>query len=245
MYRLYTKSKLTFALVCIAAYVLLFPCADKLSASLGMSKAVTAPFALALALLLLAFLRRHGLTKTYGLCAFRGKAKDYLWFLPLALILSANLWGGVSASLSAPEIVLYVVSMLCVGFIEELLFRGFLFGAMRSDSLKAAVIVSSLTFGLGHIINLLRGAALAPTLLQICYASAIGFLFTVIYYKGKSLVPCIIAHSVFNALSVLETSASPAFRIALSAALCLVSVGYALWILKKTDGFAAPAKGEA
>ena len=53
-----------------------------------------------------------------------------------------------------------MVSMLFVGVLEEVIFRGLLFLAMAKDSMKAAVIVSSVTFGMGHIVNLLSGAPL-------------------------------------------------------------------------------------
>ena len=96
------------------------------------------------------------------------------------------------------------LSMACVGVIEEVIFRGFLFKAMCKDNIKLAVFISSITFGMGHIVNLLNGKDLIATLLQICYASAIGFLFTIIFYKGKSLLPCIITHGC-----LLYTSPSP------------------------------------
>jgi hypothetical protein len=38
--------------------------------------------------------------------------------------------------------------------IEEVIFRGFLFKALQKDKLSVAIIVSSVTFGFGHIVNL-------------------------------------------------------------------------------------------
>ena len=76
------------------------------------------------------------------------------------------------------------------------------------------------------------------TLLQVCYAIAIGFLFTIIFYKGKSLLPCIIAHSFVNSSSVFAVeNSSMKFHIISSAVLCIISLSYALWILKKTKQF--------
>lgn len=75
------------------------------------------------------------------------------------------------------ETALYVLSMLCVGFIEELIFRGFLFKAMAKDGIKSAIIVSSITFGLGHIINLVNGAELLPTPANyLCNGNRVFFL---------------------------------------------------------------------
>lgn len=122
--------------------------------------------------------------------------------------------------------------MLCVGFIEEIVFRGFLFKAICEKNVKQAVLISSVTFGIGHIVNLLNGADFMATLLQICYATAIGFLFTIIFYKGKSLLPCIITHGVVNSLSVFAVQGSRTLNIITSLVLCAVSIGYALWIWK-------------
>ncbi len=235
MLRLWKRNELQFSLVWIALYVAAFSAADSLSTSLGTEKIITAPVAAAFTLVLFGFVRRNGLQQTYGLCAFQGEPKRYLYFLPLLLIMSTNLWNGAAMRLSALETTLHLVTMLCVGFIEELLFRGFLFKALCRDNVRSAVIVSSLTFGIGHIVNLLSGRELIPTLLQICCALALGLLFTILFYRGKSLVPCILVHSVVNATSVFGIERlSWTGRLLSILGLCAIALGYSLWILKKT-----------
>lgn len=133
----------------------------------------------------------YGLTKVTNL-------KSYLYFIPLLLIVSVNLWNGLSINNTSGEILCHILTMLNVGFLEEIIFRGFLFKMMAKSNVKSAIIVSSVTFGIGHIVNLLNGADFIPTLLQICYAMAIGYLFVIIFYKSKSLVPCIAAHCFIN-----------------------------------------------
>lgn len=130
--------------------------------------------------------------------------KEYLYFLPLLLIVSVNLWGGFSRSASFETILFHVLTMISVGFAEELLFRGFLFRMMEKGNVKTAIGVSSVTFGVGHIINLLNGSDFLPTLFQIVYAISIGYLFCTIFYKSNSLIPCILTHSLFNSLSVFH-----------------------------------------
>ena len=124
--------------------------------------------------------------------------------------------------------------MFCVGFLEEVIFRGLLFEAMKKDNVKVAIIVSSLTFGIGHIINLLNGSGmeLLPNLLQVLYATAAGFMFVMMYYKEKSLLACITAHGVFNALSVFsgEGAASPEMRILTALLLTAITGGYAVYL---------------
>ncbi len=233
MTKLYEKNKLTFALVWIAAYVLLASFADSISVSIGTAKVVTAPVLAALSALLYLWISRNGLKTEFGLCQLQGTLADYLWFSPLLLLLTVNLWNGVRMNAPPTETALYIISMLFVGFLEELIFRGLLFKAMCPDGIKSAFIVSSLTFGMGHIVNLLNGADLLPTLLQICYAAAIGFLFTLIFHKGKSLWPCILTHSMFNALSAFGVEPDSSGRILTAAALCVIPTAFSLWLWKK------------
>ena len=117
---------------------------------------------------------------------------------------------------------------------EELSFRGLRFRAMAKDGVKAAIIVSSVTFGLGHIVNLINGsgAELLPNLLQVMYAMAVGFAFVMIYCKTKSLVICIIIHSVFNGLSAFANEAvmTPQRQIISGVLLAVIAGGYALYL---------------
>lgn len=237
MKKIYEKNEINFALIWIAVYVVSLSIGDQLSDSMGISKLFTAPIAIALTIILYLWIVKNNLREKYGLCPFQSDFKTYLYFLPLVLLSSTNLWWGWKQNLSLPETLLYIVSMLCVGFLEEIIFRGFLFKALSKNNIRQAILISSVTFGLGHIVNLLNGAAIPETLLQICYAIAIGFLFTIIFYKGKSLWPCIITHSVVNSLSVFanENARTLQNSVAVSIYLCIVPIGYSLYILKK-DG---------
>lgn len=235
MKRLYEKSKLTFAIVWIIAYCVLMSVGDSLSEKIGIDKSVTLPIGVALSAILLFFLKKNGLFSSYGLCRSKVSAKSMLFYVPIFVMLTANLWYGTTFNTDGPlETVLYVFAMLCVGFLEEIIFRGLLFEAMRKDSVKAAIIVSSITFGMGHIINLVNGsgAELLPNLLQVLYATAAGFMFVMIYYKTESLIGCIAAHGVFNALSVFanEANATPQMRILSAVLLTLITGSYATYI---------------
>lgn len=233
--RLYEKNKLYFSLIWIGIYVVALSFADALSESLGVMKLITAPVCIVLSVCLLGWLRRHDLMKSAGLCAFRGNGRAYLWFVPLVVISSSNFWLGMKLQLSLAETMLYLLSMLCVGFLEEVIFRGFLYPAMRSSGTRCAILISGVTFGIGHIVNLLNGAALLPTLLQICYATAIGILFTVIVHKSGSLIPCIISHCAVNMLSAFSVERGGAADIIVAAVMTVLPLLYVLWIWKRAD----------
>ncbi len=190
------------------------------------SAIINTVFSVALLMLIISLKRvsYYGLTKVTNL-------KGYLYFIPLLLIVSVNLWNGFNVNNTLSEIVSHIITMLNVGFIEEIIFRGFLFKMMAKDNVKSAIIVSSITFGIGHIVNLLNGAEFVPTLMQICYAMAIGYLFVIIFYKSKSLIPCIIAHSLINSLSIFNVENKLLMYIT-SIFLVVISLSYAIYINK-------------
>ena len=232
--KLYEKSEIWFAVAWIIAYVVLASTGDNISADIGILKIVTLPILIILSVILFLFVKRNGLSEKYGLCKSEIPASKMLFYIPLVILLTANLWYGVTMNVSLLESVLYILSMLCVGFLEEMIFRGFLFNAMAKDGVKSAIIVSSVTFGIGHIVNLVNGsgAELLPNLLQVIYAVAIGFTFAMIYYKTKSLVSCILTHSIFNSLSVFanETVMTPQKQIISGILIAIIAGGYALYI---------------
>ena len=234
MKKLYVKSEIWFAVAWIIAYVVLASTGDNISADLGIDKIVTLPILIAMSAVLYFFVRRNGLSEKYGLCKPRLPAAKMLYYIPLLILLTANLWYGARMNMSPLETVLYILAMFCVGFLEELIFRGLLFQAMAKDGVKSAIIVSSVTFGIGHIVNLFNGsgAELLPNLLQVVYAIAIGFAFVMIYCRTKSLMPCILTHSVFNGLSAFanEAAMTPQREIISGILLAVIGGGYALYL---------------
>ena len=183
-----------------------------------------------LRIVLFVFIRKNGLQKRYGLCRSSVPARRFLYYVPLVILASGNLWNGAALTCSPAETVCRVVCMLCVGFLEEVIFRGLLFTAIARNNIKSAVIISSVTFGIGHIINLFNGSRmeLVSNLCQIVFAIAVGFLLVTIFSRGGSLLPCILVHSAINTLSTFANDAELTMQTQLLhlAALILLTVGY-------------------
>jgi membrane protease YdiL (CAAX protease family) len=231
MEKLHTLNELGFSLLWIAAYIFLYSAADALSAEIGVLKIVTLPVAVFLTLVMLAYIRGRNLWSYYGLAQPKDVSpRVLLYYIPFIVLASANLWNGIALRSSALEILLFVATMACVGFMEEVLFRGLLFRALAKRRLRTAILVSSLTFGLGHIVNLFNGAAILPTLLQILYATSIGYLFTVFFVKTQSLIPCMITHATINALSLFAVEGGPARQILFAILLTILSLAYARYL---------------
>ena len=210
MKKLYEKNELTFAIVWIVAYCVLQSLANPLNKAIGVEYSASAAFCILQAIVLFSFIRKNNLLKRYGLCKSPVPARRFLYYVPLIVLASGNLWNGFAINYSPAETALRVACMLCVGFLEEVIFRGLLFTAIAKDNVKSAIIISSVTFGIGHIINLFNGSGmnLLNNLCQIVFAIAVGFLLVTIFYRGGSLLPCILVHSAINTLGTFANDSN-------------------------------------
>ncbi len=237
MTKLYQKSEISFAILWIVAYVVLSSIADQLSEAVGVTKSVTAALHIVMSLVLFFWIQKNHLGTKYGFCKPEVPAKRFLYYIPLIIIASTAFWGGFKLKYGFPDAAMYIVSMCCVGFLEEVIFRGLLFRAMEKDNLRSAILVSSLTFGLGHIVNLFNGSSrtLTSSFAQIVFAILVGFVLVWIFYHGKSMIPCILFHSANNALGVFaaEGSLSPQAEWIINLVMVIVVLGgYAFYLVK-------------
>ena len=230
MKKVFEKNETLFCMLLIVSYIVINSlCIQNFGLVDYRSVIINTIFSIGLIILMIMLKRTsyYGLTKVIT-------PKKYLYFIPLILIVLINLWNGININNSISEIIFHILNMINIGFIEEIIFRGFLFKMMAKDNVKIAIIVSSVTFGIGHIINLFNGSDLIPTLMQVCYAISIGYLFVTIFHKSKSLIPCIITHSLVNSLSIFNVD-NFIFMYIESIFLIIVPVIYAIYINKNIN----------
>ena len=134
MKKLYEKNELTFAIGWIAFYCVLQSLANPLNKAIGIEYSASAGFCILQAIVLFAFIRKNNLQKRYGLCKPSVPAWRLLYYVPLIILASGNLWNGFALNYSPAETACRVVCMLCVGFLEEVIFRGLLFKAIAKVS---------------------------------------------------------------------------------------------------------------
>ena len=237
MKKLYEKSRLSFAIVWIVVYCVLQSLANPLNNVIGVDYSASAVFCVLQTIVLLTFILKNNLQKVYGLCGSAVLAWRFLFYIPLVVLASGNLWNGFALNYSPAATVCRIVCMLCVGFLEEVIFRGLLFAAIAENNIKSAIVISSVTFGVGHIINLFNGSGmnLVNNLCQIVFAIAVGFLLVTIFYRGGSLIPCIIVHSAINTLGTFANDAdlTVEMQIVHLTILAVITVAYTL-VLTKT-----------
>ena len=183
------------------------------------------------------FVKRHHLEEKYGLSRWPKDTKRFLYFIPMWILVTGNLWGGIRMAYGGLAQVFAVLSMLLIGYIEEVIFRGFLFKALiPKDGIVVSVIISAVTFGIGHIVNLFAGQANLETVIQVFFAIAWGFIFTIVFYKSGSLIPCIIAHSLVDAFSKFAAEdVSMIFAWIYMVATIVIAIGYCLYLKRLPD----------
>jgi membrane protease YdiL (CAAX protease family) len=99
--------------------------------------------------------------------------------------------------------VLLFIECLSVGFFEEMAFRGVVFLSLLkrkpgSRSWAAlSVVISSVIFGLVHMINLFESSP-GAVFLQIGYSALIGAMCSVVLVKTANIWLCVLIHGIYN-----------------------------------------------
>jgi membrane protease YdiL (CAAX protease family) len=109
----------------------------------------------------------------------------------------------------AYRIVSIIFQMLGTGLFEEILFRAILINTIlyifceNKKSIHYAIIISSVLFGLGHLINLInRPGILIGVISQVIYSTTTGVLDSIVYIKYRNIWSMIIIHALFNLMSI-------------------------------------------
>lgn len=99
--------------------------------------------------------------------------------------------------------ILIILQILIVGPCEEAFFRGFLIQKMKTKlKLAYSMVISSIFFALYHIPPLI--VPLATNITFFGYFFTFGLMLSFIYtYFNYSIIPCSIAHSLFNIIILL------------------------------------------
>ena len=239
MKKLFDEKPVLFAVIWIVIYVVGVGTLGSVSENDTVNYAAMLGACAAIAAVLLIFAKKHGLTEYWYMQRYRGDWKQALFFLPLAVAMTFNLWTGIALpEIPAGTVLLGVAAKgILAPFLEELILRAMLYRAIAKESTRRAFWITTVTFGAGHIVNLVFGRGSLETLVQVGYALCIGFLFTVIMAAGRSILPTVIAHIAFNSLSFFGREPSQAWvGYVCIGVLCAVCVGYGVYLLRASGG---------
>ncbi len=222
-----------FAMIWIMAYIVLVNIGDLISEKIGVANAATSVILIAFSFVLLVYVKKQDWSRFYGL-RWPNKAEFQKtgFYIPLGIIAVLQYAKGLNSTLNFLDIANIIVLMVGVGFIEELLFRGFLFqGILKTGKLTNAIIISGITFGIGHIVNVMRGYSLADQGLQIVIAIVLGITLALLVSLTDSILPGVIFHTLLNISGSLTNSnlTIELYIVVFSIVLC---VAYAVYLKK-------------
>lgn len=231
MNRLLKKNAILHAVAWIGIYIGCVNIFDLLSESVGVINLFTSLGLSGLSIVLVLYLKKHNKLDELGLkYVNKLNYKKMLYFIPLIILALSQFMGSLNTSIELNQIILFGVLMINVGFIEEVIFRGLLFKAIKDKSgYSRVILISGLTFGLGHIVNLMRGMTIENQVEQIVLAITIGILLGLIVEITQSLIPGIIFHILFNFSSTIMVFDKKS-EFYLLIMILGISIGYTLYL---------------
>jgi membrane protease YdiL (CAAX protease family) len=230
MRKLQDTKPIWHALIWIAIYIVAVNIGDFVGERLGFP-GMTSLVLVALSVVLLVYLRAGRRLAFYGIRRVEpGTMPLTLFYVPLFAIAFVQYGKGFATGLDGQTVVFAILLVTAVGFIEELLFRGFLLQALRTrGGLTRAIIISGVTFGIGHIVNLLRGYSLTDQALQLVGAILIGIALAYCMVLTGSILPGVVFHALFNLSGTLTAHSLLGDTITIGV-IALVMIPYILFL---------------
>lgn len=102
------------------------------------------------------------------------------------------------------DIALFALSCVATAALEEILFRSLLFSVIGTffKTVKFgetyALLITNAAFALSHLFNLIAGAGVETTFIQVGYSFLIGCACSVVLIASRSIIFPVIVHTVFN-----------------------------------------------
>ncbi len=144
--------------------------------------------------------------------------KALLLGVPILFLSGINLLFAQSPY-GAIDLLRLLIICLMIGFTEEAIYRGVIYGVLKNRNPLGAMVISSLLFGSAHLVNFIGFPLdLGMMIITVLYTGSIGFLFTAIYRITQSFSGIVLLHALYNYFIMisfpLEESLTPeAFSI--------------------------------
>ena len=173
---------------------------------------------------------RHGFS-AFGFKRLSSKGiRKVLYFLPIVIIEIVPFIAGFRDDVDVKYILAVLACTLCVGFAEEVYFRGFIFNTLKVKGIPFAIFVSSLLFGITHLLNLAGGAGVGETILQICFAFFFGLVCVEILILTGSIWLVILWHALHDFLAYTTNEGTQTFMLAGAAFQTVILIAFGLYL---------------
>ncbi|WP_167956205.1 CPBP family intramembrane glutamic endopeptidase [Anaerosporobacter faecicola] len=186
---------------------------------------------------------------------YRIKKEYFLISWLFIIYIFTNIEIGDFGQVSIVTVLCMVLEAMCIGFFEELVFRGTIltmflekFHSTKKE-IVFSVVTSSLIFGVFHLSNLFTNGNVIEVFSQVIYTFIIGIAFSALYVRtNNNLLWCCILHGLFDMASgfgdftkVVEQEQAAA-QETISIMPYLINIGlflpllvYSLFLLRKAE----------
>lgn len=193
------------SVIWIAIYGIIYSFSEKFPELFGGNHILTVFLIMLYIGALYMFLKKQKRLSVYGLCLPKyWRKKDVGWLMPLLSFPFANMYLQGNQAMLQNSWIMFLLMLFTV-FLEELLFRGYLlvylFEKCGIDNKWIGMIISSVLFGMFHIVNIFQGADILYTMIQMLCACGIGLCLCVLVSQYKSIFPGTIVHYIINITS--------------------------------------------
>jgi len=134
----------------------------------------------------------------------------------------------------------YVLLLVLAAFIEEFIFRRWLFGVLWHNmqlNISYSMLVTNAVFATYHLCNIFSYASVTYGIIQSIVAFSFGTAMSTIYRERNSLTICILAHLLVNVSSVLHVATDISGKYVLHryqiVALSIVSCVYLFYSMRR------------
>jgi hypothetical protein len=167
--------------------------------------------------------------------------RTLLAFLPLLILPIAVVVSSGFKAASAGQMIGFAILTLMVGFAEEGLLRGVALRAMLPIGLTRAAVLSSVFFGIGHLLNLWHGSSPSAVIVQMIYSTLLGIGFAGVRLYTGTIWPAIAAHVLIDFADIAGRGfvLAPPKELKLAGVIApIVITGlyalYGWWLLRRT-----------
>ena len=161
-----------------------------------------------------------------------GSIRELLYQIPMLVVALLGLSGGVNFSHGGSFLFASLFLTIGVGLSEEIYFRGIICKLWMAHGSGKAIWISSILFGICHLLNILGGAGVGATILQIFFAFFYGAILAVIFIRTQSIVPCILLHFLHDFCSFIAKDISQIAQIGVGVTQTLLLLFYLIFLVR-------------
>ena len=155
--------------------------------------------------------RRYMRDKLQNFISTKNLKFAFILLIPSVIILIYNILNNVIVGNFEFNYIV-IIAGIAPGFIEELVFRGFIISNLmrirksKKVNIYLIVALSALPFGLFHLLNIISGANVSYSIAQAFFTICLGVFFAAIYLRTGNLIGTIIVHVLMDITALTDSN---------------------------------------